>query len=558
MAVGDEDDKNLAGGFPRIDKYYLLVVGIDNYQGGIATLSNAVSDAKRVARVLQKYRFDVPIFPADLTNSASICLYDADATWKNISDSLEAIHQKIGVNDALLIYFAGHGVRRTNNNYYIVPSDGVKGQPATYMQINELYDLFADYPTAKKCRDLLIILDSCYAGKALGGYGERKNLPFSRDILTSCLEKQPADDGMRGHGSVFVNELVNLLEENNAIKLPFDQAYTTLRKRFDKSGERQFLEQRLDKGPIPGMEYGSGTFVFEKTETVKPEIKFLKNSLIDHLNFEHQRVNVKESYKTSQNSLNIITTQGSSLHVQRVISKIIFRWLDKNGSLKVEPEKCFIEDFIKIDQDTNIWDKLYAQIRDEAGKMPNDKEVIHQWYFQKLESNDPLTNKLCHVFLPIGFEIGGNDMFKSIETFCSEFSEMFLRSVSTLDVSKKASLGKMFIIISDERENGGGSHKELLKQISNKPFNFIPTEFPRKIKWNDAKDWASLFTDDDLSEKIQLLKEYHGLCKLCGDEDFEASYEDFVQKLCHYCEYNKNDIAELNGYLYDFTTKNLL
>ena len=90
-------------------KYHALVIGIDEYKH-LPKLQTAVNDAEAVADVLKNdYGFDVNLL--------------RNAKHSVVIDALDDYEAKLGINDNLLIYYAGHGHQDANTGYWI-PVDG--------------------------------------------------------------------------------------------------------------------------------------------------------------------------------------------------------------------------------------------------------------------------------------------------------------------------------------------------------------------------------------------------------------------------------------------------
>jgi hypothetical protein len=567
-----------------IDKYFLLVIGIDHYQGGFKMLNNAVRDAARVSDILTtKYRFYLPAQVKDLRQldqryndliyadplpvfetAQTISLYNENATKKNIIKHIDNITKQIGRDDALLIYFAGHGVRSSiNQEYYLITSESEISDRSSFLSVSEIYGNFKSYLSTYKCRDLLVILDSCYAGASTLGYpGEQKEGSFSRHIITSCLPDEPADDGPRGRGSSFANAFINSLQQDQSIVVTIDEIRSKLTSKFDVDTESKLSDtQKLLFGYLPNTQNGQGSFVFEKREKNKPDILHLKESLIDYLDFKHQRGDLEEYYRKHKNNLNIITTQGQSLNVQKVLSKIIFRWISKFSAIPLQPELCYIADPVKIEkhQDDDLWRILYKQIKDESGTLRDDNHSILNWYFEKLRADDPGFNGKRHVIIWIGFQLGGAEIFERINLFCGEFSDLFLRTLATLDPAVRQHYGKMFLVFSDERAGSEDSHRNLFDQHArSNNFNFIPTRSVTNINRNHMDFWIRNFSINNLTQKIQKLTDNQYLLQWAGSEDFEFCYEEFITKVCNHCELSAPEVMQLNAYLYDFNKKSLL
>ena len=78
---------------------FAVVIGIDEYTNGIPSLKTAVNDARRLAQVLESdYQYDVEL----LTEEVSL------ARLKQLLS--ETLPEKVGVDDRVLLYFAGHGI----------------------------------------------------------------------------------------------------------------------------------------------------------------------------------------------------------------------------------------------------------------------------------------------------------------------------------------------------------------------------------------------------------------------------------------------------------------
>jgi hypothetical protein len=91
--------EELDHGARDVGAYRALVIGINNYEDpAIPDLKTAVDDAKAMADVLEAlYGFHVRL------------LLDGRAKKEMIYSALRQISAESGLNDSLLIYYAGHG-----------------------------------------------------------------------------------------------------------------------------------------------------------------------------------------------------------------------------------------------------------------------------------------------------------------------------------------------------------------------------------------------------------------------------------------------------------------
>jgi Caspase domain len=201
----------------KVGRKLIAVIGIDKYEHwGI--LHNAVSDAEEVAKTFeQQLGFIEPA--RRLENAAAT----KDAIWSLVEDTL---HREVESDDDLVLLFSGHGTSRsetvgdkTIDTGYLVPveaqSSGREERFSDYIQIDPFLDAMSRLPA----RHILVILDSCNSGFALGqavdrSRGQVKWKPelasrVSRRVITSAQKDQLAsDDGpLPGH-SLFAGELI--------------------------------------------------------------------------------------------------------------------------------------------------------------------------------------------------------------------------------------------------------------------------------------------------------------------------------------------------------------
>lgn len=145
---------------------FALVVGASKYDpaSGFSTLRGPNLDASEVASVLaSRFGFEEVTLVVDGEPAFRIprgvnSVVRARVTKQVIVDQLDLIAKRIGAEDALVVYFAGHGMPLK-----LVPGDAVKGDPATMLQLNELVK------KAGSCNahHVLFLLDCCFSGAVL-------------------------------------------------------------------------------------------------------------------------------------------------------------------------------------------------------------------------------------------------------------------------------------------------------------------------------------------------------------------------------------------------------
>ncbi|WP_051505712.1 caspase family protein [Mesorhizobium sp. WSM2561] len=129
-----------------------FLVAIDGYSNGVPPLRTPVADAKALARCLSDdHGFDTEL------------ILDADATLAGIRMFLSDLSKRVGSNDRVLFYFAGHGVAiegDTGPTGYVLPQDADRGSDSKFLAMLELHAALSALP----CRHMLVILDCCFAG----------------------------------------------------------------------------------------------------------------------------------------------------------------------------------------------------------------------------------------------------------------------------------------------------------------------------------------------------------------------------------------------------------
>ena len=195
----------------------VVTIGINEYVHW-QKLKNAVQDASGLQQTLiDKLGFSAPIPP--LLNEA--------ATKVAIASLIEdQLREELQEDDNLVLFFAGHGHTRVDKvggkvvgeTGFIVPVEarGPKEVWSDYIQIDPLLQSISRLPA----RHILVILDSCHSGFALGEamkiyksanrYERDLSNRISRKVITSARREQLALDGgpIPGH-SLFTGTLVD-------------------------------------------------------------------------------------------------------------------------------------------------------------------------------------------------------------------------------------------------------------------------------------------------------------------------------------------------------------
>jgi hypothetical protein len=249
------------------NKSFALVIGISQYKEAAIwpPLPNAVGDAKSMDELLSKMGFQVT------------SLYDGNATREAIYEAFDDLAKKVGPEDALLFYFAGHGqTERMGGSEvaFLLPSDAVR-KSSSYIPFNELEEFSRKADHAKH---QLFILD-CAAGGVLGrgettGGSERKDVeirrntpewlneltrPKARELIVSGMAYEKVLDGGDGTaGHSFFTAL--LLQGLNGAADQFHDGYITfaeltdfLRRKY--ANPTQHLYTAVLPGHIAGRDF---------------------------------------------------------------------------------------------------------------------------------------------------------------------------------------------------------------------------------------------------------------------------------------------------------------
>ena len=143
-----------------IPTYHAFVVGINEYKFW-QHLRQAKDDAEDVGKLLKtNYGFkDVKT------------LFDGQATLDNILKELRNYARSLGPNDALLIYYAGHGYYdKLLKKGYWVPTEAretINEEPAMSEWLPNT--TLREYIEVMKVRHILVISDSCFSGSMMRG-----------------------------------------------------------------------------------------------------------------------------------------------------------------------------------------------------------------------------------------------------------------------------------------------------------------------------------------------------------------------------------------------------
>ena len=251
-------------------RYRAVVIGINRYgspRGGLGwrDLATAAQDAEAVAETLERdYGFEVKT------------LIDRDATREAIMVALDEL-ASLTVDDAALVYFAGHGTydERLGEGYWI-PYGARKEVDGRLTKEDWLWHTTVGAILGgSRARHILVMADSCYAGalfrgdaRAVGNadleWYRRVNAKPSRYLITSGDFEPVVDSGKRH--SVFAQHVLGYLRNpERSIFSASDLGVAVRREVSARTG------QMVRMGPVPVPAHAGGEFVFIRKTDVAAE-----------------------------------------------------------------------------------------------------------------------------------------------------------------------------------------------------------------------------------------------------------------------------------------------
>jgi hypothetical protein len=196
----------------RSGEDHLLVIGINEYSS-YKHLKNAVKDAIDFSALMIN---DFGFKPGNV-----ISLFDQNATADSIYSALSYLANKLGENDRLLIYFAGHGIYDENLSLgYWVPVNAAPNKRSQLIPNN----MISRYISSFRAKKVFAIIDACYSGTLLedtkrdvgsdSAYINRIRNFKCRQILASGRREVVADGS--GTNSPFALALLTYLKKTNS------------------------------------------------------------------------------------------------------------------------------------------------------------------------------------------------------------------------------------------------------------------------------------------------------------------------------------------------------
>ncbi len=229
------------------NRYIGLLIGIDSYNDGeIDDLANPISDASKLAKVLEDYySFD------EITVLKN-------ATRREIIQALDDLASRVESKDNLLIFYAGHGIwnEQLHQGYWL-PKDASKTSKAQWLSNSTI----RDYIGGIDAKHTLLISDACFSGGILRERGiftngramlELYKLPSRKAMTSGTLNTVPDE-------SVFMQYLLKTLKLNLDPLMSADQLFRKFKTAVINNSPNGQVPQY---GPIIQAGDEGGDFIF--------------------------------------------------------------------------------------------------------------------------------------------------------------------------------------------------------------------------------------------------------------------------------------------------------
>jgi hypothetical protein len=230
-------------------RYRALLIGNSTYpadEHNLPTLKGPVKDIAALNRAL--------IDPGTgLFDDADVTLLP-EATSSRAVRALGGFFGTAARDDVLLVYFSGHGKLDQHGRLHLCMQDtdstDLLSTAVSSVRINE----FAE---ASRARNVVIVLDCCYAGAFRGADLGQAVAGPGRYVLTSCRGTQLANDASVDNGtSLFTQHLVDGLvyaapDQDGDGFVTFSDVYAYVDRRLRDAG-KQIPQRRVDgDGDLP-------------------------------------------------------------------------------------------------------------------------------------------------------------------------------------------------------------------------------------------------------------------------------------------------------------------
>ncbi|MCB0735130.1 MAG: caspase family protein [Flavobacteriales bacterium] len=235
---------------------FIIILGVNQYHYW-PKLSNAVSDAQRIGKVLQNN------YGTDSTKV--FAMYDHQCTRVAVDSLFRLIISQTKETDRVLVYYAGHGYydELLEEGYWVL-CDGQVDKPGTYLSNSTL----TKYIKSFRSKHTLFIADACFSGsyytstgRGLETRSDRLNQDRSRWMFSSGGLETVADDFQRSGTSPFAYYLLKYLENPPSSTFGIGELSEQIAKNVSSNSAQLPVARPLQNAGDEGGEY-----VFRKTK----------------------------------------------------------------------------------------------------------------------------------------------------------------------------------------------------------------------------------------------------------------------------------------------------
>jgi uncharacterized caspase-like protein len=172
---------------------YILAVAVNKYANSQFDLRYAVADADDFAAEMQRQEMKLKNYD----HTEIISLKDVKATKANILQALASLATRVKPEDAVVVYFAGHGTAQ-QNQFYLIPHDlgytGARNQIEAPAMQSILSRSISDRELERSFEGVdagqfLLVIDACNSGQALEAAEKRRGPMNSRGLAQLAYEK---------------------------------------------------------------------------------------------------------------------------------------------------------------------------------------------------------------------------------------------------------------------------------------------------------------------------------------------------------------------------------
>ncbi len=164
---------------PKDSSRYGVVIGVEKYRDERLDLKCAGRDAKAVYDLMIDP--DCGMFPEDNVT----LLLDDNATKKSVWNALAALRRKVGKNDTVWIYYAGHGASEGGDYYWVLHDSNVDDLYATGLARQEISRVLNDLAAER----VVTFLDCCYAAATAVQKNPTRAIETAEELFASYAGK---------------------------------------------------------------------------------------------------------------------------------------------------------------------------------------------------------------------------------------------------------------------------------------------------------------------------------------------------------------------------------